>query len=353
MRQTRLKFFSSVLVIVLLSVQVGTASAFPWLGTDGIQHEVAGPYDWPPYYGGSAPNSALIGHSFSIVDDYTHLGQDVSRLWPINGPQVGPFYTCEGFTDPTCVTVGQKDPGWQFTRVLPPCKDISSTESCIEGLSLSDSSNTKRNLIFDHLLPTPLQWDTSVGRGIGAGSAQSLWRDPSDPNINNGFLISVSGTGQCPSETICSEIQNFSASISPYKIQVGNFLGKSMWVTPDGHKGIQGSAPPICLWYESSKCGLASDFGAISRIELKLHLPKNISGWYMGRLRDPNVTIAPIDSNYYRLTVLAKPAEIPLVTAKVDLASMTPTQNAFFAGQSCIGGGYCGPNLQSNRTPAK
>jgi hypothetical protein len=348
MRQNRIKIFTSALVSILLLLQAGSALAFQWLGPDGLQHEVGGPYDWPPYYGGSAPNSELLGHSFSIVDDYTQNGQDTSRLWPINGPQEGHFYTCEGFKDPTCVAGGQKDPGWRFTRVLPRCKGESSAESCIESLTIIDASNIQHELIFDHLLPIPLQWDTSIGRGIGAGSARSLWHDPSDPDLNNGFLITVSGTGQCPPEAQCSEIQNFSASISPYKIQMGNFGGKSMWITPDGHKGIQDSAPPVCLWDEVGKCGLASDFGAISNVEMKLHLPNNISGWYMGRLRDPNISIVPIDTNYYRLTVMAKPAEVPLVTAKVDLGSMTPAQNKFFANQSCVGGGFCGPVLQSN-----
>lgn len=347
MRLKQKRLLASLLIIFtfITFAHSGPASAFPWNGQD-----VSGPYDWPPYYGASGiPGTSIQGYSFAIVDDFTHGGEDVSRLYPVPTPSNidNATFSCEGFADPTCVDKNSPDPNWQFIRILPPCKNGDSAESCIEGLQATDASGVSRKLILDHIISNPLQWDGSVGRSLGIGSAPSLWRDPADSNPSDGYIVSVNGSGACGANANCTEIQNFSASVSPYKTVMGNFGGNAVYTTSQGHKGFSGSAPPVCLWHEQGKCGLASNFTEVTQLELVLHLPKIISGWYMGRFIDPNISIEAFDSNYYRLKILAKPASIPLVSAKVDVANASDSQKQAFSNFFCSGG-YCGGGMQSN-----
>ncbi len=337
--------FFALAVVLLSSLNTEVVSAFPWNGQN-----VSGPYDWPPYFGPMGPGNALKGYSFSIVDDYTHGGEDISRLYPnsLQSQETALIY-CEGFSDPTCASNQTSPTLWSFVRVLPPCENDNSPEACIEALEVNSQTGESRRLVLDHTLDVPLQWDASIGRSIGRGSAPSLWRDPADSDSSDGYLVSVSGNGICSSNNPCTEIQDFSASVSAYKTVLGSFGGKTVFTTPGGHKAITGSAPPVCIWHEKGKCGLVSNFENISTLKLSIHLPKIISGWYMGRFADPNISIDSFSPNYYRLTLEAKPVEIPMVAAKVELADATSETKQLFSTYLCDRlGGYCGGGLQSN-----
>jgi hypothetical protein len=160
---------------------------------------------------------------------------------------------------------------------LPVCGEATQT-NCVEGLSVGSTANNQ----------VPSQYlRMAVGNVYPVDhSMVSLWQN-SNTNVtgNNLFAVAVSLSMRGGNYTT-----SLSAQVVPYREDSGNYS------TSSGH--IAG-----CVWTSSGYCGRVQDFSPETVVSLTIRVSNKLGGWFSGRLQDPSITVAPIDSTSNRLTV--------------------------------------------------
>ena len=79
---------------------------------------------------------------------------------------------------------------------------------------------------------------------------------------------------------------------------------------PTGSLGVTGSY----AFKTDSASGLAVAFNQSAEFRLTLRLPKDVSGWFHGRIGGTNATIEAIDAETNRVTISGKPVMVPITS---------------------------------------
>jgi hypothetical protein len=124
-------------------------------------------------------------------------------------------------------------------------------------------------------------------------------------------------------------IQNFSTSVYPVTDKFGsNFKPAEIQIrTENGlktsnHDNGENTGNDQCVATDKGWCAYRSDFAPGTRVELELKLSNRVTGWLHGRLKNPEIAISNIDSQYNRVSIAADPVEIPMMYANVEAKSM-------------------------------
>ena len=59
-----------------------------------------------------------------------------------------------------------------------------------------------------------------------------------------------------------------------------------------------------------NQCAVIQDFNDETRVELKFNVPNDIGGWFSGRMKAPNITVAKLNSELNTITISAEPVEV-------------------------------------------
>jgi hypothetical protein len=131
-------------------------------------------------------------------------------------------------------------------------------------------------------------------------------------------------------------LNSFQSSVSPYEmIAEPNVRGVEI-TEFNGVRKFTGSAGPHCIWADTGECGIQSEFTPETRLQLILHLPTQISSWLLGRMKDPEISVLSLSKNpdlskdISRVTITADSVEIPMISAKVELADVSAAQKKYF-----------------------
>jgi len=285
-------------------------------------------YLWPPVWNGKTDVSAqpITHYAFEIVDTFNSGSTDWSF---IRVATPGPQPLCSSLNDSYCVPLAQKY-GWWIIRVLPACKSATDLSDCIEGLSIASADGQKRELRFLKTLEKSGITADPV-RGLGEGSGSSLWVEKGSDD-STGYMVTVSGDAGGSFSSSSFPLQNFAATVVPYKKYLGDFKALHWSINDTTHQG-QGSstnAPLDCIWTDTGECGVTSEFPEDSRISLRMHLPASMTGWLIGRLKTPNINVEEISPSMgekigvNRVTVDALPVNLPMVAAAAPVNEATP-----------------------------
>jgi hypothetical protein len=280
-------------------------------------------YQWPPMWNGDQyiGNQPLTHYGFDIVDTFNSGSTDYSFIRVMTpGPQ--PF--CSSLDDANCADDAKKY-GWWIIRLLPPCASVDQATECIEGLSVTDKNGKVTKYVNDYVYKR-LTFPADPKNQLGEGSGTSTWVDPQSPNSGSGFAITVSGDAGAKYGASSFPLNNFAATVTPYKTLIGNYdvpdvsivNRRAQFMTKPGS-----SSPITCIWLDKGKCGTPTEFPEINSITLTLHLPTNMASWVLGRLANPEILIEPISKDVAdgieRVTVSALPVVVPMVGGKVSI----------------------------------
>ena len=249
---------------------------------------------------------------------------------------------CDGFDDPICQAIVLADNRqWWTHSVLGPCKSANEATKCIEAVRITVDGE-KRDLVFARQLEG-VSFEADPKHGLEAGSTASLWIDPKDPDIDRGYLLAIGGglnregPTANPKKTSLGFID---ANVIPYRHITGmrGVRPTHIFASPaTGFPAIGFGGPEECLWTGNLECGVQHEFIAGSEIELVLHLPSNLTGWIFGRLDGPQINVenisktSPSGSSINRISVSAKPIEVPLYSIKVPIENASPKLKKAFA----------------------
>lgn len=232
--------------------------------------------------------------------------------------------------------------------LLEPCTSAEQ-EFCIESLSLGTET----------LTPATFNRQAKGPRFAGSGRV--------------GEVVPVEGLGEFSGGTVSlwTSTQNHSGGTGNYALNVAAFLeakygfneqgirvsylglgysGISASVTPfveidtSGDQGFSlldltieekllggdfqvaawvGGDGPRCAFAELDRCGRIVDFAEGTKVGLSLRVPKEIGGFFKGRMLDPNIEITSLSERFQRIEVTAEPVKVPrfehtMATADID-----------------------------------
>jgi hypothetical protein len=325
---------------LLASIATIVTLAFTLTGATFTNLEDISKYKWNPNpnTGGYAETmkKPLLGYYIGIDDGTRPFMDSFLRTASPEQP------VCEGFDDPVCqsIIVNDKRNWWTHT-VLDVCKDAKEARVCIEAVRINVDGD-RRDLVFSKNLEG-VSFKADPKHGLEAGSTASLWIDPKDKDIDRGYLIAVGGGLKIegPAANPKKATLDFvDANVIPYKHITGmrGVRATHIFTSPaTGYPAIGFGGPEQCLWTDYLECGVQSEFASNSEIELVLHLPSQITGWVFGRLDSPSIKVEKLtdksttSGGLNRISVSAKPVEVPLYSVKVPIEKASSRLKSAFA----------------------
>jgi len=238
---------------------------------------------WPPQ--GWNPTGPGEGNVGFIMND-TFSIESAVRV-PVPGKQ--PW--CTSMSDPKCAEPAKKL-GWWILRAAPPCQEALPWEECIEGLRIRLPGGQWADSELIGLAPGKSTFPADPPRGLPTGSAMSLWSDPSSKDRSTGYVIDLSG--QMTGDKGPFSFNSFALQLYRYRVGPAN-SGRN------------------CIWRSRDRCAYRIGFDAGTRPQVSFLMNDRLSGWLSGRLQDPTVNVTSAREGLARITVSARPVDLPMV----------------------------------------
>ncbi len=298
------------------------------------------------------------GVAFAGGQDALPTQVSVLRTLPPDGQ--GSTKLCSDYSDSACldgnVTEGLIN--------LPPCS-VDDSSACLEGIKVGNSatrtsgafvrnvSNSIDQDIKNELLAefdsygaklnswqAKQTWKGVKSRDLPRASSPSLWQVPGQVNTGGteNYLAratlkleiwrdgSVKFTGLSTEIVPFREISgpNFHPPVWMNRGWV-NEPSRAEWFPRSATRPLASFDNPdssnriTCAWEETDKCGLAVKFADGSSAEMTVRIPRELGGWFYGRLNSGDLKLAPINTALNKVTISGKPATIPLASAQFEV----------------------------------
>ena len=249
-------------------------------------------------------------------------------------------FTCKSVNDSACADADS----FQAYSILPVCK-TSTDENCIVRLELAKADGVYREAKYLRNA-TGISYAPAPAVKFIGGSTTSLWEATDVPSASGTTTYSVtvrvnSGTGKA-GQPFKSE--SVVAAVVPYRQIDGNgYVDPFAETVEKNHLGIRGIGigghATECAWNEVGHCGIAQDFAEGTKVKLTVRLPKELSGWYRGRLKDPSFDVKNFSKSNNEVTVGAEPAVVPRFLFTQSISSLDQTQKDY-ANRNGMAGGW-------------
>lgn len=194
------------------------------------------------------------------------------------------------------------------TVVLPFCTDA--VENCIEGMSVGTSSSMEVATYAGTGYGFPFKGDPS--KGIPNGSGPSFFDAKHAHSNGNRYVVAALMSFGVVDGRL--NVEEFSVRVFPVDPRQSSLtLPKaSVCDAPTG----QGFTPCIehreeCSYQIEGICAAPQNFSPNTRIKVDLKLSNQVSGWFRGRLQNPEILVDPINPLYSRVQVSGAPVEVP------------------------------------------
>jgi hypothetical protein len=244
------------------------------------------------------------------------------------GENRGNWINCTGTRDPDCDLNNPGPDGIVGNLILPHCES-SNQKHCVESLSFSKDEGEFEEAEFlrEAVGGKTFVPDESVNFP-GAGN-NSLWRSKNAGHAGGSdYVVSVRlGVGLFSgSKKFGSNYLN--AVVTPFREVSGNYTPTS----------LSGQAN-VCLFLEVGKCGYPQDFPENIRVKLKFRVSNELGGWFQGRLKNPNISVDPVDIATNKITLDAEPVKVPRTYFIKNRSQLNNQELSWFANQGSWGTG--------------
>ena len=280
-----------------------------------------------------SPNITPQGNNLigvNIVDSFFNSGENVSTLTAQGVPRINPDGTPNARL---CTAIGvdpcnKSDQTYVANLLLPACKSANE-QWCIENVSIRKKEEPiTKSATLIRQVDSALVANTP-GDGLPGGSSISLWRAEGMKNSGGAdtyavyvVLKATKFPGRGP------VFDEFTAMVLPYSDKTGYQYERPFseeMTLPNGtiRIGTRGSAGE-CAWTETGRCGLMEDFPEGVRASLTLRVSNQLTGWLMGRMADPSITVETFDVEQNKIVIDAEPVKVPKFYALTERSKATP-----------------------------
>jgi hypothetical protein len=319
----RIRLVASLVAVLL--VFRGINPGFGYVGEDE---------QWP------IPNEFGLGHHSVLIEDPVS-GLTHSQL---TGHFENNTYLCASLNDPRC----EKAAFFNYDILLPVCSEKHAID-CIRSIEAVhpdgrvDSGTFKRYTHDSH----PNSFIGSAARGIPNPEMPSLWEfADSRHEFGNQYGIAVGMSGRLGKLEAKGIHRDFFINLHPVSLKVGsgknydvnNFANYSKCIqfldslTGRSYLGCGGGAEDFgnyrCAFKlgENGNCLLRHAFPTGVKFRITVDLTTEPSGWFHGRMKDPDVKIEELSSGGIRLSVEAEATKQPVFYWGKDFSSMSAEQ---------------------------
>lgn len=280
-----------------------------------------------------APDATFVIGEEGSVDTYSLLHGNKG-----NG-QTRSQFTCKSLADSACADADS----FQAYSILGVCKSASD-ENCIVKLELSAGPQDSYHEAAYLKNISGITYSPAPSMNFIGASTTSLWESKEVPSASGTTSYSItvrvnSGTGKA-GRTFNAE--SVVAAVVPYLQKDGNYVDSFAETVERNHLGVRGIGigghSTECAWNEVGHCGVAQDFATGTKVRLTVRLPKELSGWYRGRLKDPEFDAKPFSAKNNIVTIGAEPAVVPRFAFTKSIASLDQTEKDYANRQGMAGG---------------
>jgi hypothetical protein len=235
------------------------------------------------------------------------------------GETRGKWITCTGTNDPKC-DLNNLKLDVVSNSILPNCT-TSSEVVCLESLELAG---------LDGLFKPAKFIKVSDGGQKIPGDSKWNYVEGSSPSLYESEVVNAGGTNTYAVAIKVGQVRNpksgkfeisfVNAVVIPYRTDS----------SPNYSSAGGTGATNTCAYYEDGKCGIAQDFAEGTIVRATFHLPKTLGGWFLGRLKNPNISITSSGSKTNMLTVAAEPVVVPRLGVVKDKKKFSTFENYVF-----------------------
>ena len=275
----------------------------------------------------STPSNQIIGMSLTEGDSLqTSLSHITART---SNSRSGFGIICDGLDDPDCVG---KD--LNIRSFLLPCSD-QATIACIKEVYAESEDGAKVVARFIRSVSTSARYDfkENLERGVVAGSGTGgLWEFPGlvhgGGNSTYGVQARLEGA-VFPGNQTDSVYNQIEFGIAAVREVAGTYIQNTVeyWAgTPDDQIrgwntiGANGRPDYKCVMTDVGRCYERSTFPPGYRLGMVVLVPKELSGWFHGRIYSPEITIMKVDRGY-EYTIEARPVKVPFIREEIRSSS--------------------------------
>ena len=236
---------------------------------------------------------------------------------------------------------------------------------CLNGVHFQDASGNWISAVLDHKtdmsapagqaaswiqpwgepgtkikgFQTQWGWKAQTTGAIpGSESGPMVFRFPGRPNAAGTETYALDATfaldiSKGADGTLSSNIVDFHTQVAPVKVvdcTSGNMSVTVALESPSGQVNFGqtgGSCIDPALYQAQKEAGFATKFADKLPIRVDMQLPKNLGGWYQGRLDKPDVTVRSVSSSVDQVIITGSPIEVPTTSKALSLSD---SKNAKF-----------------------
>ena len=229
------------------------------------------------------------------------------------GETRGEWIQCDNTDDPVCATNDPKKDllGWS---VLPHCS-IAASSFCLESVQFGSAEVPMAPATYLGAATPGLYGQTVPGdsrRNYIEGGTVSLFEAPgiSHAGATANYAVAVRLSQHFDYNQRKYVTTDMTASVVPY---VNGTTG-------DSH----------CAFRDGDNCMAGVDFSPSTRVSLKFRIPTTIGGWFSGRMKAPDLSVASFAPGVNTVTISAEPASVAAMTLVRDRKSLTSKETMWF-----------------------
>jgi len=262
------------------------------------------------------------------VEINSYLAIMPGAVTSVDQTRAGKWIWCTGLSDPYCDPKNSPQ-SMKATSILPPCADATS-ENCIDSVEIGNATSlTQASFIRS---TKGITFPPSPEYNYIGASTTSLWNVPGMPSASGTTTYSVMPRIQSYFRNGKFVQGDFFLSVVPYREATGNYQENR--INPDPNATPQqrylGNGSQFCAWAEAGLCGIPQDFAAGARIKVKVRLPKEIGGWFRGRLTDPAMDVTSFSVNNSLVSVEATPVTVPRMAFLNKVSSFNDQEKVWY-----------------------
>jgi len=228
-------------------------------------------------------------------------------------------FHCDGVNDPVCV-----DATGHFSSAFMPVCESGFTGACLEELSILENG-TWSPAVFEGY-SNNLSYDADTASGFPRATSPLLFKVSFGGEVLD--LVARYNLTYVKDRTNWL-VREMTLDISPYsrvsdpRLTTGgprtfvNASGKRFFATGAGTERIESFDQ--CLWANVGVCGVRADFPASVSMRVAVRAPVGVKGWFEGRLKDPKVSITPVEG-LQRISIEAQPVEVNRVSYRTSIS---------------------------------
>lgn len=296
----------------------------------------------PPPVSGSYWQDVADGRRNLLLDEraeFTALASNITINYDTRGFAVGDrLYgnqICDSITTGPCASTPEYYQ-IQGLSLLPVCGAV--IHNCISELSIFKSGEAPVKAKFVRYVAAPTVAEDNA-QGIPEGTSRSIWQSTVNHSGDSGEYVVTAALryegqkGSLKPTGIDVTVQAVTEKPDPYSniVQYRSCQVNSRWqVCGNGYN-------TSCAFAESNICGRIQDFAPGTRIGVKVLLDNRISGWFRGRLSNPNYSVSAANQNFNSVYIEGDAVKVPKFFVTRDTSKGDQPEPNVEGGQSTDG----------------